>query len=77
MGKRQSQVLCRDLVLLLASKNLPKKFVAFPPHEHVNSLPKMSVTQDTADGTQSLVSQQRAVAFQTFRINFGLFFFFF
>lgn len=59
MGKCQSQVLCRDLVLLLASNNLPKKFVAFPPHEHVNSLPKMSVTQDTADGTQSHVSQQR------------------
>lgn len=45
-GTCQSQVLCRDLALLPAGKNLPKKFVAFPPREHVNSLPKMSVTQE-------------------------------
>lgn len=76
-GKCQSQVLCRDLVLLLASKNLPKKFVAFPPM-NMSILCQKCLWPRTLQmaGRAVCLSRERAAAFQTFRINFGLFFFF-
>lgn len=55
-GTCQSQVLCRDLALLPAGKNLPKKFVAFPPTSTSILCQKCLWPRNAADGRQSHVS---------------------
>lgn len=75
-GMSQSRVLGGDLAFLPGGKNLPKKSVACPATSRSTLCQKCLCPRGAAEGRASWLGRGGAVAFPTFTISFGLFFFF-